>query len=144
MSEAPDLDAAVEEMKAKASVVKTALDRIRGTGTAGNGTVTAIVDSAGHLRDLKLTRDAHRWGDRLASLILQATAIAEQDAAAKAEKAMGPLIHDERVEAGIKTIREIFGQAEPRTKPPRPITEEEIQAADDAYFERMNRQGWNR
>ncbi|MGY2126392.1 YbaB/EbfC family nucleoid-associated protein [Nocardia gipuzkoensis] len=144
MSEAPDLDAAIEEMKAKASVVKTALDRIRGTGTAGNGTVTAIVDSAGHLRDLKLTRDAHRWGDRLASLILQATAIAEQDAAAKAEKAMHPLIHDERVEAGIKTIREAFGQAEPRPKPPRPMTEEEIQAADDAYFERMNRQGWNR
>ncbi|MBF6302992.1 YbaB/EbfC family nucleoid-associated protein [Nocardia amamiensis] len=144
MSEPSDLDATLEEMKTKASQVKSALGRVRGTGTAGNGTVTAIVDSAGHLRDLELTRDALRWGDRLASLILQATAAAEKDAAAKAEQAMHPLIHDERVEAGIKTIRETFGQAEPRTKPPRPMTEEEIQAADDAYFERMNRQGWNR
>ncbi|MGY5309182.1 YbaB/EbfC family nucleoid-associated protein [Nocardia gipuzkoensis] len=144
MSEPPDLDATLEEMKTRANQVKSALSRIRGIGIAGNGAITAIVDSAGHLRDLKLTRDAHRWGDRLASLILQATAAAEKDAAAKAEKVMGPLIHDERVEAGIKTIRETFGQAEPRTKPPTPMTEEEIQAADDAYFERMNRQGWNR
>ncbi|MGW4326000.1 YbaB/EbfC family nucleoid-associated protein [Nocardia sp. NPDC004573] len=144
MSEPPDLDATLEEMKNKASQVKSALSRIRGIGTAGNGAITAIVDSAGHLRDLNLTRDAHRWGDRLASLILQATTAAERDAATKAEKAMRPLIHDERVEAGIKTIRETFGQAESRTKPTRPMTEDEIQAADDAYFERMNRQGWNR
>ncbi|MEU2032764.1 hypothetical protein [Nocardia amamiensis] len=74
---------------------------------------------------------------------MQATIAAEKDAAAKAEKVMGPLIHDERIEAGIKTIRKTFGQAEPKPNPARPMTEEEIQAADDAYFERMNRQGWN-
>ncbi|MEV2226823.1 YbaB/EbfC family nucleoid-associated protein [Nocardia vinacea] len=60
MNDNPDLDAAIVEIKAKTSQVQAAIAKIRGTGTAGNGAITAIVDSAGHLRDLKLTRDATR------------------------------------------------------------------------------------
>lgn len=142
MNERPDLDTTIEELKSKANQVRSALARIRGTGTAGNGTITAVVDSAGHLRDLKLPRDVHRWGDRLARMILEATAAAEQDAAAKVEKAMRPLTRDEHVTAGITAIRETFEQVDPKPDDRRVLTEEEIQAADDAYFERMNRQGW--
>ncbi|WP_433754671.1 YbaB/EbfC family nucleoid-associated protein [Nocardia sp. CA-135398] len=143
MNDNPDLDAAIAEIKGKTSQVQAAIAKIRGTGTAGNGTITAIVDSAGHLRDLKLTRDATRWGDRLASMILQATADAEQDAAAKVNKAMRPLTHDPRVQAGTNAIREAFGQVAPESQPPKAMTEDEIQAADDAYFERMNQRGWS-
>ncbi|MFQ6397563.1 YbaB/EbfC family nucleoid-associated protein [Nocardia sp. KC 131] len=143
MSDGPDIDAAIEEMKTKAAQVQAALAKIRGIGTAGNGTVTAIVDSGGHLRDLKLHRSALQWGDKLSGMILQATVTAEQDAAAKAELAIRPLTQDQRVEAGMRTIRETLGQAEPKPRAPEIMTEEQIQAADDAYFERMNERGWN-
>lgn len=72
MSEPVDLDATVAEIKAKSDQVRTALASIRGHGTTGNGTITATVDSAGHLRDLKLTPDALRFGNRLAALIVEA------------------------------------------------------------------------
>ncbi|MFX0578868.1 YbaB/EbfC family nucleoid-associated protein [Nocardia nepalensis] len=144
MTDAPDIDAAIEEMKTKATQVQAALAKIRGSGTAANGAITAIVDSGGHLRDLKLGRGALQWGDKLASMILQATAAAEQDVAAKVERAMRPLTQDHRVEAGLRTIRETLGQAEPTALTPTAMTEEEIQAADDAYYERMNQQGWSR
>ncbi|WP_405160790.1 YbaB/EbfC family nucleoid-associated protein [Nocardia sp. NBC_01499] len=140
MSEYVDVDAALAEIKTKTLKVQKALASIRGTGTAGNGTITAIVDSAGHLRDLKLSPDALRFGSRLPGMIVQATAAAEKDAAAKANAAMRPLTSDHRVEAGMQTIRETLGQAPPPS--PRPMTDEEIQAADDAYFEQRNQHGW--
>ncbi|MFX0577135.1 YbaB/EbfC family nucleoid-associated protein [Nocardia nepalensis] len=143
MTDDPDIDAAIEEMRTKTRAVQGAMAKIRGIGTAGNGAITATVDSAGHLRDLKISSEALRRGDRLASMILQATAAAEQDAATKAEKAMRPLIGDERVEAGMQAIRETFGETNP-VPTAKTMTEAEIQAADDAYFERMNRQGWGR
>lgn len=144
MSDDPDIDAAMEEMKTKAAQVQAALSKIRGTGTAGNGVVTAIVDSGGHLRDLKLGRGAVQYGDKLAGMILRATAAAERDAEAKAQVAMRPLTQDQRVEGGLRTIRETFGQDQPPPSAVNAMTEEEIQAADDEYFERMNQQGWNR
>ncbi|MFX0573053.1 YbaB/EbfC family nucleoid-associated protein [Nocardia nepalensis] len=139
MSEFVDFDAAVEEIKSKASQVRSALARVRGKGTAGNGSITAVVDSAGRLRDLRLSREALRYGDRLAELILQATAEAETDAAAKAAQATRPLSDDRRVQAGLSTVAEII--EEPASAPQRSMSEEEIQAADDAYYERLNR-GW--
>ncbi|WP_280456021.1 YbaB/EbfC family nucleoid-associated protein [Nocardia brasiliensis] len=142
MSEPVDVDAAVAEIKAKSDQVRTALASIRGVGIAGNGAITATVDSAGHLRDLKLTPEAFRFGNRLAAMILQATAAAEKDAAAKAKTAMRPLTSDHRVEAGVRTARAVFGQGQSRRAAPRTMTEEEIQAADDAYFEQRNRHGW--
>ncbi|MFI9410152.1 YbaB/EbfC family nucleoid-associated protein [Nocardia gamkensis] len=130
-------------MKSKVTTIRSALARIRGTGSAGNGTITAIVDASGHLRDLKLPRDAHRWGDRLAQLILDATAAAERDAATKVDKATQPLTDDQRVKAGMQAIRETFDHLDSPPDPTRMMTEAEIQAADDAYFERMNQQGWS-
>ncbi|MBF6150216.1 YbaB/EbfC family nucleoid-associated protein [Nocardia nova] len=143
MSENPDLDATLQEMKTKAAQVKTALATITGIGTAANGAIVATVDAAGHLRDLKLPRDTARLGPQLATLILQATAEAENDAHHKSAAAVRPLTSDDRVASGLKTIRETLGAADSDSTPHRVITEEEIQAADDAYFERMNRGGWN-
>ncbi|PPJ04083.1 hypothetical protein C5E51_26135 [Nocardia nova] len=144
MSETPDLDATIEEFKATTAHVKAELAAITGTGTAANGTIIATVDSAGHLRDLKLPRDTARLGAQLAPLILQATAQAENDARRKAAAALRPLTTDDRVASGLETIRETLGTPDPQPQPRRPLTEEEIQAADDAYFERMNRRGWTR
>ncbi|WP_280317638.1 YbaB/EbfC family nucleoid-associated protein [Nocardia wallacei] len=144
MTEHSDLDASIEEMRAKASRVQTELKKIRGTGTAANGTITATVDSAGHLRDLKLPANPGRLGPRLASLILQATRAAETDAAQQAARAMRPLTSDDRVQAGLKVIQETLDERRQAAQRARPMTEAEVLAADDAYFERMNRLGWKR
>jgi DNA-binding protein YbaB len=141
VNQPPDLDSTIEEMQTRVAKIRSALARIRGTGTAAHGTITATVDASGHLRDLQLPRDAHRWGDKLAQLILNATTAAEHDAATKVDKLMQPLVHDERVKAGMTAILETFD----RPGTPHATTtmsEAEIQAADDAYFERMNREGW--
>jgi len=90
---------------------------------------------------LKLSREALKWGDRLPSLILAATAVAETDAARQAERAAQALTTDPRVEAGLRTVGDAFAIADARPNR-KPLTEEEIQAADDAYFERMRRNGW--
>ncbi|WP_280366626.1 YbaB/EbfC family nucleoid-associated protein [Nocardia wallacei] len=140
MSEYPDLDASLQEIQAKAARVQAKLKEIRGTGTAANGTIIATVDAGGHLRDLKLPSNAARLGNQLASFILQATAAAEKDARKKAAQTTRPLTHDHRVEAGLRTIRQTLGSRQDQKS--QPMTEEEIQAADDAYFERMNRSGW--
>ncbi|WP_024803056.1 YbaB/EbfC family nucleoid-associated protein [Nocardia sp. BMG51109] len=141
MSEYPDLDASIADIQNKAARVKADLAAIRGTGTAANGTITAVVDSAGHLRALTLPANTTRLGNQLSRLILEATAAAEKDARHKSTQAMRPLTSDHRVENGLRTIRETFDPRQTRQHD-RPMTEEEIQAADDAYFERMNRGGW--
>lgn len=135
MSGDPDYDAAIDEIRAKANKVQAAMAKVRGTGTAENGAISATVDAAGHLRDLKLPRDAHRLGDRLAGLILEAAANAERDAATKSAAAMLPLTEDIRVVEGLQSVRETFGQP---ARPTSPLTDAEIEAADDAYFARLN------
>ncbi|MBF6278687.1 MULTISPECIES: YbaB/EbfC family nucleoid-associated protein [Nocardia] len=142
MTEQPDPDTVLREIQAKALQVRQRMTTIQGIGSAANGTIIATVDAAGHLRDLKLPRDAARLGPQLASMILQATADAEKDARQKSAAAVRPLTSDERIASGLKAIRDTIGPSDQRPTPRRAMTEEEIQAADDAYFERMNRSGW--
>jgi DNA-binding protein YbaB len=142
MNECPDPATAFREIQATAALVRKRLAQIRGVGTAANGSIVATVDSAGHLRDLKLPRDASRFGDQLAAYILQATSAAEKDAGNKTVRAMRPLTGDDRVEAGLKVIRETLGTSEKQpVRPHKPMTEAEIQAADDAFYEQRNLYG---
>ncbi|MBF6188931.1 YbaB/EbfC family nucleoid-associated protein [Nocardia farcinica] len=141
MNRDENLDTDIAELTAKAHRVREALAAIKGTGRAANGSVTAIVDSAGRLRDLKLSREALKWGDRLPSLILTATAAAETDAARQADRAAQALTTDPRVQAGLRTVGDALAIDDAR--PSRePLSEDEIQAADDAYFDRRRRNGW--
>jgi DNA-binding protein YbaB len=141
MNEDPDLAAAVQEIQAKSARVQAALTQIRGTGTAANGTIIATVDSSGHLRDLALPRNTTQPGPQLAALILEATVAAEKDAAQQAARALRPLTSDHRVQAGLTSIRATIGTPEPAARLTKPMTDAEIQAADDAYFEKRNMQG---
>ncbi|MQY22291.1 YbaB/EbfC family nucleoid-associated protein [Nocardia macrotermitis] len=141
MSDLTDVDAALADIRAKADLVRTTMAKIQGVGKAANGTIVATVDAAGHLRDLHLPRDTSRLGTQLAQLILEATAAAERDAAKQAAAATRPLTSDPRVQAGLEAIRETFPSTDEPAKR-KPMTEAEIQAADDAYFERMNGTGW--
>ncbi|WP_083885532.1 YbaB/EbfC family nucleoid-associated protein [Nocardia thailandica] len=86
----PEFDRTIAEIRVKATQVQQVLQQVTGIGTAANGRVTATVDAAGRLRDLRLTPAAYRHRDRLPTLILQATASAEDDAARKAEACAAP------------------------------------------------------
>jgi len=141
MTTDPEFDRTIADIRAKAEQVHHALRRITGTGTAGEGTVTAVVDAAGHLRDLRLTPAAYRHGDRLPGLILKATAAAENDAARQTHAAQQPLLQDPLLAEGIRAMDETLGLHTPAVAET-PMSADEITAADDAYFERMNQQGW--
>ncbi|MGW5456996.1 YbaB/EbfC family nucleoid-associated protein [Nocardia sp. NPDC003979] len=142
MTDEHDIDAALVDIRRKTNSIQEALRTIVGTGTAGNGAITAIVDASGRLRDLKLGRSAFQLGSQLPEAILRAAAAAEKDAAIQTERAIQPLVSDERITVGMKAIQETFEAVDRRAAPQRAMTDEEVQAADDAYFERMNSRGW--
>jgi hypothetical protein len=56
---------------------------------------------------------------------------------------MRPITDDPRVKASMNAAREVVGHTSAETPEHAPMTEDEIRAADDAYFERMNQRGWN-
>ncbi|WP_442941393.1 YbaB/EbfC family nucleoid-associated protein [Nocardia sp. NBC_00403] len=130
-------------MAQKAAVARASLELVRGRGTSANGSVTATVDSAGRLRDLNFTAVAYKSGTQLPKLVLEATRNAERDALKQTREIMRPITSDSRVQASLAAAREVVGNAAAPAPAQHRMTEEEIQAADDAYFERMNERGWN-
>ncbi|WP_433521621.1 hypothetical protein ACQPZ2_30530 [Nocardia pseudovaccinii] len=76
-------------------------------------------------------------GAQLGDVLIEAHRRACVDAQTKADQLLRTA--DPRVS---EVIHELKGEPAP-TVEPQPMTEEDIQAADDAYFERMNRNGWS-
>ncbi|WP_067682357.1 YbaB/EbfC family nucleoid-associated protein [Nocardia miyunensis] len=136
--------AALAEMQRKVNEVHAALARIRVRASSRNGELGVTVDAQGHVQDIRLTARALGLGEkRLAHVLLETIQHAEADAARQAGEAARPLTGDPRIAATMTEARRmITGGAEGKRPPPRAMTEQEIQAADDAYFERMNRRGW--
>lgn len=137
--------AAMADMQRKVDAVQAAIGRISVRASSRNGELGVTVDAQGHVRDVHLTAQALRLGEnRLAQVLLETIQHAETDAARQAAKAARPLTGDPAIAEAIKEVRRMTadrsdaGAASAR----RAMTEAEIQAADDAYFERMNRRGW--
>lgn len=102
--------------------------------------VAIEVDASGDITDLRIAPGALRWtSEQLAHSIRTAHRKARADAATKVQRL---------IQQGDPRMRRQFeilaGERSARPEPPRhqPMTEDDIQAADDAYFERMNRRGW--
>ncbi|WP_435593872.1 hypothetical protein [Nocardia sp. bgisy118] len=99
------------------------------------------VDSQGTITDLRITPGAMRWTNtQLAKAITDTHRRARDDATAKTDRLLQTA--DPRIRRAAEQLR---GEPAPTPSPAdsRPMSEEEIQAADDAYFERHNREGWN-
>ncbi|MFD0360091.1 YbaB/EbfC family nucleoid-associated protein [Nocardia sp. GCM10030253] len=111
------------------------------TGHAEVRGVTIEVSANGDITSLQIAPGAMRWTSaQLTSALLDCHRRARADAAAKTEQIIRNA--DSRLR---NPMQELLGKAEAAvTEPRQPMTEEEIQAADDAYFDRMNRRGWNR
>ncbi|MBU3066401.1 YbaB/EbfC family nucleoid-associated protein [Nocardia sp. NEAU-G5] len=135
--------AALAGVQQKVDVVRAALCRIKVRASSRNGELGVTVNAQGHVRDIHLTAQALRLGEtRLAQVLLETIQRAEADAARQAADAARPLTDDRLISETMEEARRMTtgkSSAEPPTR--RPMSEQEIQAADDAYFERLNR-GW--
>ncbi|MFQ6331607.1 hypothetical protein ACLMAL_36555 (plasmid) [Nocardia sp. CWNU-33] len=105
----------------------------------GRGEVPGVlveVDADGDITDLRIAPGAMRWpGHQLTTALLNCHRKARADAKASAERLLSkadPRIHDQ--------FQRLHSEQTPEDQRP---SEDEIQAADDAYFERMNQRGWN-
>lgn len=100
--------------------------------------VLVEVDADGDITDLQIAPGAmHSPGSRLAAVLRDCHRKARADAKAKVKHLVNkadPRIRDQLQRLG----REQKTPDDQR----RPKSEAEIQADDDAYFERMNQQGW--
>ncbi|WP_040694356.1 YbaB/EbfC family nucleoid-associated protein [Nocardia vinacea] len=125
------------EIRSSTAKLAKAAAAIRGRSTIHG--VAVEVDTAGAITNLHIPAAAMKGtSTQLGDALMEAHRRARADAQAKAEELMRTA--DPRLRAGIQELR-----GEPAPAPaaqPKPMTEEQIQAADDAYFERMNEQGW--
>ncbi|WP_433205128.1 hypothetical protein ACQP1G_17420 [Nocardia sp. CA-107356] len=108
-------------------------------GRCGAFGVTVEVDIRGVITDLEIVPSAmQRSSAQLATVLLDCHGKALEEATAKAEKLWQGV--DLRVRDVVKGQA---GERQPAYISGAPtMTEEEIQSADDEYFERKNRQGW--
>ncbi|MFI5781463.1 hypothetical protein [Nocardia sp. NPDC051570] len=108
----------------------------------GRGEVRGVIveiDASGDITDLQIAPAAMRWSSgQLSQALIDCHQKARADAKAKAERLIDTA--DPRIREQLRQAREASTGPEPEHH--RSRTEEEIQAADDAYFERMNRHGW--
>ncbi|RJO77663.1 hypothetical protein D5S18_07980 [Nocardia panacis] len=126
----------LDEIRSNATELGKAVTAVRGQGEIPG--VRVEVNAAGDITNLQIAPGAMRWTSaQLTKSLLDCHQQARTDARTRAERLARKA--DPRLSKGIS---ELHQTPEPTT--PRPLTEEEIQAADDAYFDRMNRHGWNR
>lgn len=111
---------------------------IRGRGDARG--VSVEVSAAGDITDLLIAPSAMSWsGTQLASALLECHRKARADAKAKAERLLQQT--DPQIRSRIQELKGGAATVPGLGDSDRPMTDEEIQAADDAYFQRLNR-GW--
>ncbi|WP_327118886.1 hypothetical protein OHB12_11735 [Nocardia sp. NBC_01730] len=115
---------------AKSSATVTGRGEVRG--------VSIEVNASGDITNLQIAPAAMGWSSsELTNALLDCHRKARADAAIRIERIIGTADLPLR-----GPLREMLGENETEpAEPKRQMTEEEIQAADDAYFERIN-QGW--
>ncbi|MFI2477822.1 YbaB/EbfC family nucleoid-associated protein [Nocardia xishanensis] len=133
------LEAALAEIRYNTAQLKKAVESVRGTAQISG--VAVEVDADGAITELRITPGAMRWSNtQLAKAITDVHQRARADATARTDRILNET--NPRLRGAIQQLRvePNPGQAQ-RSAPP--MSEEEIQAADDAYYERRNREGWN-
>ncbi|MEV0027863.1 hypothetical protein [Nocardia sp. NPDC050793] len=135
------LEANLTEIRQNTAQLGKAVAAVRGRAEIPG--LAVEVDAHGTITDLRITPGAMRWTNtQLAKAITDTHRRARADATAKTDQLLQTA--DPRIRPAAEHLR---GEPTPTPIPspadPRPMTEDEIQAADDAYFERRNREGWN-
>ncbi|MBF6370418.1 YbaB/EbfC family nucleoid-associated protein [Nocardia puris] len=127
----------LDDIRASTQQLRAAVAAIR--GRADKHGVTVEVDARGDITDLRISPAAMRTSHtQLSTAITDTYRAARADASAKVNRALRSA--DPRLRAAAEQLK--TARSQPNTAPSRPMTEDEIQAADDAFFERRNRDGW--
>lgn len=131
--------AVLADVQQKVDTVRAAMRRITVRTSSRNGELSVTVNAQGHVRDIHLTAKALRLGEsQLAQVLLEAIQRAEKDARQQAVSAARPLTGDRLIAETMQEARRMTTGQSAANPLRRAKTEEEIQAADDAYFERQN------
>ncbi|QIS18546.1 hypothetical protein F6W96_09835 [Nocardia terpenica] len=126
----------IAEIRRNGEDLANAVAAVRGRGMMQN--VLIEVDADGDITNLQISPAAMRWTSaQLTSVILDCHRKARADASAKVVRIARKA--DPRIS---RQLQQLHGASEASQPERRPMTEAEIQAADDEYFERMNRLGW--
>lgn len=100
--------------------------------------IVVEVNGSGDITNLQIAPSAMRWtSEQLSNTLRACHRKARADATRKINRLIGQA--DSRIQQQVQRARGSQTASEP---PRRPQTEEEIQAADDAYFQRMNGGDW--
>ncbi|WP_109523597.1 MULTISPECIES: hypothetical protein [Nocardia] len=128
----------LDEIRASTVKLTDAASKIRGRSEIRG--LTVEVDVTGEITSLQIAPGAMQWSStQLSSALLDCHRRARADAATKVEQLLQGV--DPRLRAGIEELRGDHDRKKP--EPRGQMSEDEIQAADDAYYERRNTQGWN-
>lgn len=136
MNDYPDLPDTVRRIQTTAKQIRQELASIQGTGTTASHEVTVVVDASGRLKNVTLGKAALSRPRQLPTLILEAAAAAESDAARKVIDLMHPLTSDTRIGPAMEAFRQDFGVEETHSLPE--------PANDEAYFQDAGTNGWMR
>ncbi|UGT65115.1 hypothetical protein [Nocardia asteroides] len=129
------LERELAEIRRSGDRLADAVAAVRGRGD-GRG-VLVEVDAGGDITDLRIAPGAMRSSsNQLTAALLDCHRRARADAKSKVDRLLNtadPRIHDQ--------IQRLHAR-QPLDNRGRSLSDEEIRAADDAYFERRNRDGW--
>ncbi|MFG1793986.1 hypothetical protein [Nocardia sp. NPDC049149] len=132
------LERDLAEIRSSTAKLTKAAAAVRGRSEVRG--ISIEVDTTGDITSLNIAPGVMRWpSGQLTNALIECHRRARADAADKAEKLLRTV--DPRIRIGMQELR---GRPKPDTATApgaRPMTEGEIQAADDEYFERLNR-GW--
>lgn len=132
------LQGELDEIRRNSQRLAKSVAAVRGRGEVRG--VAVEVDADGGITDLKIVPGAMRWtSSQLTTTILDCHRKARTDAKNKVKSLAAK--SDPRIRAQLQHLQ---GHREQPQTQNQPKTEAEIQAADDEFFERMNRDGWKR
>ncbi|MGW5456366.1 MULTISPECIES: YbaB/EbfC family nucleoid-associated protein [Nocardia] len=141
MSSTEDWDRELEEhlrvLRRSANEFSTALSRLRGRGTARG--VSIEVDANGDITSLQIAPSAMSWSSsQLSHALVEIHRSARSDIQTQTAKLLQTA--DPQLRLGIEGLN---GEPSQTSSTERArLTEAEIQAADDAYFARLNGEEW--
>lgn len=130
-----ELDHELDEVRRNGAQLAHAIAAVRGRGE-GRG-VLVEVNAEGDITTMQIAPAAMQWsGTQLASVLVDCHRKARAEANAGVERLFAKA--DPRLR---RQLPQQHRQTDPSARTQ--LTEEEIQRADDEYFERMNRTGWS-
>ncbi|RDI43317.1 YbaB/EbfC family nucleoid-associated protein [Nocardia mexicana] len=124
------------EIRRNSQQLANAVGEVRGRGELRG--INVEVNADGDITSLQIAPGAMRWtSSQLTTALLDCHRHARTDARNKVKRLTRKA--DPRIR---EQLNQLQGKQHTPDPPRRPLSDDEAEAADDAYFQRMNRSGW--